>query len=55
MTIKPTSITANREQKQLTVVWGDGHTSQYSFSLLRAGCPCAECRAKRGGQPPGAG
>jgi DUF971 family protein len=44
MTTKPTSITANRAQKQLTVVWDDGHTSLYSFSLLRLGCPCAECR-----------
>jgi DUF971 family protein len=44
MTIKPTSLTANREKKQLTVIWDDGHTSVYSFSLLRAGCPCAECR-----------
>lgn len=42
--MKPISITANREQKQLTVIWDDGHTSQYSFNLLRAGCPCAECR-----------
>jgi len=42
--MKPTAITANREQKQLTVVWDDGHTSTYAFTLLRAGCPCAECR-----------
>ena len=42
--MKPTSITANRLEKQLIVVWDDGHTSLYSFSLLRAGCPCAECR-----------
>ncbi len=42
--MKPTSITANREKKELIVLWDDGHTSRYSFSLLRAGCPCAECR-----------
>lgn len=51
--MKPTSITANREKKELTVIWDDGHTSLYTFSLLRAGCPhlhlrqvqvCAECR-----------
>ena len=42
--MKPTSITANREIKELTVIWDDGHTSLYTFSLLRAGCPCAECR-----------
>ena len=42
--MKPTSITANREKKEMTVLWDDGHTSLYPFSLLRAGCPCAECR-----------
>ena len=42
--MKPTSITANRGKKELTVLWDDGHTSLYPFSLLRAGCPCAECR-----------
>ena len=42
--MKPTSVTANREKKELTVIWDDGHDSLYTFSLLRAGCPCAECR-----------
>lgn len=42
--MRPISITAVREKKQLSVLWEDGHASQYSFSLLRAGCPCAECR-----------
>lgn len=44
MTVKPTSLTANRAQQQLTVVWDNGHLSTYPFWLLRAGCPCAECR-----------
>jgi DUF971 family protein len=54
MTTKPTSITATREQKLLTVIWDDGHISRYPFALLRAGCPCAECRGghdKMGGTP----
>jgi DUF971 family protein len=42
--MKPTSITADRAKKQMIVVWDDGHTSVYTFSILRAGCPCAECR-----------
>jgi DUF971 family protein len=42
--LKPTSITADRAQKQMTILWNDGHSSVYSFSILRAGCPCAECR-----------
>ena len=42
--MKPTAITADRGKKELTVLWDDGHASLYPFSLLRAGCPCAECR-----------
>jgi DUF971 family protein len=42
--MKPNDITANREKKELTITWDDGHVSLYPFSLLRAGCPCAQCR-----------
>ena len=42
--MKPTTITADREKKELSVTWEDGHASLYPFSLLRLGCPCAECR-----------
>ncbi|MBN1147882.1 MAG: DUF971 domain-containing protein [Anaerolineales bacterium] len=42
--IKPTAITANRQRAELTIAWSDGHESIYPFTLLRAGCPCAECR-----------
>ena len=42
--MKPTSITADRPKKELTILWDDGHSSLYSFSLLRLGCPCADCR-----------
>ncbi len=42
--MKPVSITANRQKKEFTVIWDDDHVSLYPFSLLRAGCPCAECR-----------
>jgi DUF971 family protein len=41
---RATNITANREAMEMTVVWADGHTSVYPFSLLRAACPCAQCR-----------
>ncbi len=40
----PTSITAHRQARELTIVWNDGHTSVYPFFLLRSACPCAECR-----------
>jgi DUF971 family protein len=42
--MKPISITADRGKKELSVTWDDGHMSLYTFSVLRAGCPCAECR-----------
>ena len=40
----PTGVTANRQTREMTVSWSDGHTSVYPFSLLRAACPCASCR-----------
>jgi DUF971 family protein len=40
----PTTITASRKERVVTLVWKDGHTSQYPFGLLRAACPCASCR-----------
>ncbi len=52
--IRPTSITANRQTGELSIQWTDGHQSVYSFSLLRFACPCAECRGgheKMGGDP----
>lgn len=42
--MKPTKMTAVRSEAQFTVQWEDGHTSVFPFNLLRAGCPCAECR-----------
>jgi DUF971 family protein len=44
MSEKPTGVTANKQTRELTVTWGDGHTSVYPFGLLRAACPCASCR-----------
>jgi DUF971 family protein len=40
----PTNITVDKKKKELTILWGDGHKSVYPFELLRAACPCAECR-----------
>ena len=40
----PTGITANRQTREMSVTWGDGHISVYPFGLLRAACPCASCR-----------
>ena len=42
--LQPKGITANRETGEMIIQWNDGHSSTYSFSLLRYACPCAECR-----------
>ena len=40
----PINITANRPALEMVITWDDKHVSTYSFSLLRAACPCAQCR-----------
>jgi len=44
MTEKPTNITVKKADREFIITWGDGHVSTYPFGLLRAACPCAECR-----------
>jgi DUF971 family protein len=44
MNERPTGVTANKSNRELTLTWSDGHVSVYSFALLRAACPCASCR-----------
>ena len=44
MNNRPTNIKVNREAAKINITWDDGHPSEYSFSLLRHACPCAECR-----------
>jgi len=41
---KPLNITANRQTGTFMITWDDQHESLYPFALLRAACPCAECR-----------
>lgn len=33
----------------LQITWADHHVSRYSYSGLRAQCPCAMCRAQQRG------
>ena len=33
--------------KELLIVWKDGHQSRFSLAELRKTCPCATCRAQR--------
>lgn len=42
--IKPTSITADRNTRELIITWNDGKECRYPFAGLRAVCPCAECQ-----------
>jgi len=49
MTIRPREIKASRTQGTLTIIWQDGHRSEYRFVDLRAACPCAECQGTHGG------
>ena len=44
MNERPTGVTANKTNRELTLTWSDGHVSVYPFGLLRAACPCASCR-----------
>jgi DUF971 family protein len=41
---RPKTISANRLLKVVNIEWDDGHRSEISFELMRAGCPCASCR-----------
>lgn len=45
---KPKHIKASKSERKLTIQWDNGHTSVYPFDLLRAACPCAECRETHG-------
>ena len=42
--LRPTGITADRTARRLSIIWNDGHASDYSFTFLRKACPCASCR-----------
>jgi DUF971 family protein len=42
--MKPSGVTANRQTRQVSINWEDGHESVYSFTFMRHACPCAECR-----------
>jgi DUF971 family protein len=43
----PADIEVHIPDRLMTIQWGDGHRSIYSFDLLRKECPCAVCREVR--------
>jgi DUF971 family protein len=45
--LRPASITVDKSDAELRILWQDGHESAYAFDKLRAACPCAECKAHR--------
>lgn len=42
--IKPTGITADRNERVLIINWNDGHVSRLPFAGLRKECPCVNCK-----------
>jgi DUF971 family protein len=42
--VKPVGISADRQASTMTIRWSDGHVSEYSFTLIRMACPCAQCQ-----------
>ncbi|GAB4567909.1 MAG: hypothetical protein Kow0047_20380 [Anaerolineae bacterium] len=56
--LRPKSITIQREDEILEIVWADGHESRYPLSGIRNVCPCASCQGgheNMGGPPDRAG
>ena len=47
MSVEPSQITVDHNQRVLTITWKDGHVSPLSFNLLRKECPCATCTEER--------
>lgn len=45
----PIRLDLKRDEK-LSIAWQDGVTSEYSLSLLRSMCPCAQCKVIREGE-----
>jgi DUF971 family protein len=42
--LKPDSITLNKGEGYLQIIWNDGEECRYPVPQLREACPCAECR-----------
>ncbi|NNF59259.1 MAG: DUF971 domain-containing protein [Rhodothermaceae bacterium] len=48
MNTTPVRLAVDHEAQTLTVEWGDGHASSFSYEGLRQACPCVECRGGHG-------
>ena len=47
MDIYPTSLSLDKDQRELLIEWSDESKRRYPFRELRDQCPCATCREKR--------
>ena len=52
--VRPQNIVADRNQRLVIIVWGDGVECRYPFAGLRAVCPCVSCKGGHAnmGTPP---
>lgn len=42
--VSPQSLELTDNDSVLQIVWDDGHVSRHKLSVLRAACPCAQCK-----------
>ena len=40
------------DERELELAWSDGSAARLPHRMLRARCPCAECRQRRRGENP---
>jgi DUF971 family protein len=41
---EPVEVRHETGARRLTLVWDDGHVSQFPYDYLRSWCPCAQCQ-----------
>lgn len=47
MSAPPRQVESDAPRGTLTVRWQDGRVDELAHAMLRAACPCADCRALR--------
>ena len=46
--MEPSKLDVSESDHSISIVWSDGHKSQYSAFNLRSECPCAVCNGEPG-------
>ena len=44
MDARPVELRRLPAQRQLRIIWSDGHEAEYDYDYLRGYCPCAACQ-----------